>query len=515
MGSLGLGSVCLLIGSVFFTPGCGRETPAVAEAPALDAPTSPRDALIARAKSFELDTPYVPPPGDPLEHHTAGYAKIMCSAVFITGLDPEVAAESVGYFTSPPAERAKVGKPEIDRVKKEVRIRLPNGVTRVARYYGSQGCVALPIGQTDVLFKPVAVKSTLPAAERAPWPMGDVLAKDPLPAGLDAAKLTRAIDAAFDPAEGLTAAFVVTHKGRLVGERYMDGITHTTPLESWSMGKSVTATMMGVLIQQGVYQLEQAAPIPEWQAAGDPRAKIRIADILRMSSGIRIKAPSDPDYDPKGTYPDHLYLYTGTVDSFKYAATRPPQWPPNTVGRYRNTDPVLINYLVRLGVEKRGEEYLSFPQRHIFDKIGVRTMVMETDPYGNFLTQGYEFMSGRDWARLGNLYLQDGVWNGERLLPEGFAKFVSTLAPAWEADKRPVYGGFFWINGEGTFPVPKEAYYMAGAGGQTTLIIPSHDLVVVRLGHFKGAEAGGESFRKALALLMEAVPEKKAVSTTQ
>jgi CubicO group peptidase (beta-lactamase class C family) len=138
---------------------------------------------------------------------------------------------------------------------------------------------------------------------------------------------------------------------------------------------------MGILIQRGVYDLWQPAPIPEWQAPGDPRAKIRIADILHMSSGLRIRAPQDPDYDPSGPYPDHLYLYTGSVDSFRYAATRPLQWPPNTVGRYRNTDPVLVNYLVRLGVTKSGEEYLSFPQRALFDKIGIRTMVMETDPY--------------------------------------------------------------------------------------------------------------------------------------
>ena len=137
---------------------------------------------------------------------------------------------------------------------------------------------------------------------------------------------------------------------------------------------------MGVLIKQGVYDLWQRAPITEWQGAGDPRAKIRIADLLHMSSGLRIKAPQDPDYDPSGTYPDHLYLNTGSVDSFHYAATRPLQWPPNTVGRYRNTDPVLINYLIRLAVEKRGEEYLSFPRRALFDKIGIRTMVMETDP---------------------------------------------------------------------------------------------------------------------------------------
>jgi len=468
-----------------------------------------REELIARAKSFELNTPYVPPPGDPLAHHTSGFAKIMCSAVFITGLEPDFAAKNVGYFTSPYAERAKVGKPVIDRANKTVSIALPNGVVRTAKYLGDQGCVTFPIGQNSVSFAPLKLNNRLPDASKQPWPMGDVLPEGPLPPELDAAKVKQAVDAAFASPAQMTAAFVVTWRGRIIGERYGDGITFHTPLEGWSMGKSVTSTLMGVLIKQGAYDLWQPAPIPEWQSPGDPRAKIRIADILHMSSGLRIKAPQDPDYDPKGTYPDHLYLYTGSVDSFHYAATRPLQWPPNTVGRYHNTDPVLTNYLIRLAVEKRGEEYLSFPRRALFDKIGIRTMVLETDPFGNFLTQGYELASARDWARLGNLYLQDGVWNGERLLPEGYAKFVSTLAPAWEADRRPIYGGFFWINGDGRYPVSKDAFYMSGAGGQTTLIIPSHDLVVVRMGHFKGSEAGESGFKTALAFLMEAVPPRK------
>jgi CubicO group peptidase (beta-lactamase class C family) len=496
-------------------PQATGEPPTKAQAgPVLPArtPPPPDEALIARAKPLELPTKYVPPPGDPLEHNTSGYAKTMCSAVFITGLDPDVAAESVGYFTGPYAERQKVGKPVVDREKQEIRITLPNRVVVAARRFGSQGCIALPRGREDVFFKPVPVTPNLPNAQEAAWPMGDRLSDEPLPTGIDRAKLTAAIDAAFEPADSLTSAFVVTYKGRLIGERYMRGISMTTPLESWSMGKSVTATMMGVLIQQGAYALDQAAPVPEWQSGNDPRRQIRIQDLLRMSSGIRINAPDDPGFDPAGTYPDHLYLYTGRVDSFKYAATRPPQWPPNAVGRYRNTDPVLVNYLVRLAVEKRGEEYLSFPQRNLFDKIGIRTMVMETDPYGNFLTQGYELMSGRDWARLGNLYLQDGVWNGTRLLPDGYATFVSTVAPAWAADNRPVYGGFFWINGDNAFPVPKEAYYMAGAGGQTVLIIPSHDLVVVRIGHYKGERPGTEAFRRALAILMEAVPASRPTS---
>jgi CubicO group peptidase (beta-lactamase class C family) len=235
----------------------------------------------------------------------------------------------------------------IDRANQAVHITLPYGVTRTAKYLGSQGCVTLPVGETTVKFKPVAVKTGLPDPATQRWPMGDVLADEPLPREIDA----------------------------------------------------------------------------------------------------------------------------------------------------------------RLAVEKRGEDYLSFPQRALFDKIGVRTMVIETDPFGNFLGQGYDLESGRDWARLGNPYLHDGVWNDERILPEGYVKFASTPAPAWKADGRPIYGAFFWINGDGTFPVPKDAYYMAGAGGQTTLIIPSHDLIVVRMGHYKGAAPGAASFSKALALLMQAIPK--------
>jgi len=472
-------------------------------------PAPSRAAMIARAKGLELDTPYVAPPGDPLVHHAAGFAKVMCSAVFITGLDPGFAAENVGYFTAPYEVRAKLGKPVVDREHKKVHVAVPGGVTRTAVYLGDQGCVTLPVGKDSVNFQPIKLKTSLPDASTQAWPMGDVLPNEPLPPELDLAMVKQAVDAAFNPPEAKTAALVVTWKGRLIAERYAPGITAHTPLESWSMGKSVTATLMGVLIQQGAYELWQPAPIPQWQKGNDLRSEIRIADLLHMSSGLRIKAPEDPDYDPAGTYADHIYLYTGGVDSFGYAATRPLQWLPGKVGRYRNTDPVLTNYLIRLAVEKRGEEYLSFPRRALFDKLGMRTFVLETDPFGNFLAQGYEFASARDWARLGNLYLQDGIWNGVRILPEGFVQFVSTLAPAWVADNNPVYGGFFWVNGDGSYPVPRSAYFMSGAGGQTTMIISSHDLVVVRLGHFKGADKGLKSFKKSLALLMEAVPPSK------
>jgi CubicO group peptidase (beta-lactamase class C family) len=479
--------------------------------PAPPAPELPAtEALIARARALELDTPYEPPPGDPLELDAAGYASVLCSAVFVTGLDPAFAQESVGYFTAPVASRAKLAPPEIDRRARAVRVTLPNGVVREARYFGSQGCVALPKGQTTVNFTPVTIKSTLPDARRRPWPMGDAsAAQTPLPAELDAAKIKAALAAAFDPAEEMTAAFVATWKGRIIAEGYGPGITPHTPLESWSMGKSITATLMGMLIKDGVYSLDQPAPIPEWQTPGDPRAAIRIRDLLNMSGGLRIRAHLDPGFDPNGPYPDHLFYYTGAVDTFKYAATRPVQYPAGQVGRYRNTDPVLVNYLIRLAVERRGENYLSYPQRALFDRLGIRSAVLEPDPFGNLILQGYGYLSARDWTRLGLLYLQDGVWNGERLLPEGFVTFASTPGPAWVADKRPIYGGFFWINGDRGYPIPTDAYFMAGSGGQNVFIIPSHDLVVTRLGHYKGSLAGNTSVKKALTLLIEGTPERK------
>lgn len=466
---------------------------------------APAETIIERANRLELDTGYVPPPGDPMEHHTMGFAQTLCSAVFVTGLDADFAAENVGYFIAPYEHRNVVVKREVDHDQKMVHLTMENGVVRSAKYLGDLGCVPLPIGESEPYYEPTDIVSALPEPTTTPWPMGDILEDAPLPTGVDPEKLAAAVDAMFTP-DAMTAALVVTHKGKIIAERYGEGIDLHTPLESWSMAKSLSATLMGVLIEQGAYELWQPAPIPEWQGEGDARQEIRIADILRMSSGIRCRNRADPGYDPDAGYPDHLYLYTGTVNSFQYAATRPQQWPPNTVGRYRNCDPVLTNYLIRLAVEGRGDEYHQFPQQQLFDKIGVRNLVAQTDPYGNFLLQGSDLGAARDWARLGNLYLNDGVANGERVLPAGYAEFVSTLAPAWEADGQPVYGAFFWLDGE-RYGLDRSAMYsMRGAGGQMTMIVPSRELVIVRLGHYKGEPAWEEAEPVGTQLLLDAVP---------
>ena len=490
----------LLFSTCFLSVACGVVEE---EIPNADGST---ESLIARAQAFELNTEYNPPPGEALHHQTAGFAKILCSGVFITGLDAADAAANVGGFISPFDERAHVVDTVVDYEQERVALTLSDGVTRTAKRYENQGCVAHGIGEDSVHFAPTAVERNLPPAATTPWPMGDVLSDAPWPSEIDMEKVEEALDIGFGPAEARTLGLVVTYKGRILGERYGEGIDIHTPLESWSMTKSLTGTLMGVLIQQGTYELWQSAPVPEWQEPGDPRQEIRIGDIMRMSSGIKINAPSDPDYD-RDIYADHLYLYTATSNSYEWAATRPQEWPPNTIGRYRNTDPVLTSYLIRLGVEGRGQNYHSFPQRDLFDKIGIRDGLIETDPQGNFLGQGLAFMPARDWARLGNLYLQDGMWDGERILPEGYVEYASTLAPTWVSDGRLQYGGaFFWVNGQGSQGLPTSAFSMRGAGGQSTTIIPTHDLVVVRLGKYTGSGPGGRALNQAFELLMEAVP---------
>jgi len=473
-----------------------------------DSAKTQHGGLLERARNAALPGTWVAPPTTRLSNAAVNYAQRMCSAVLIAGMEPALAQRTMGDDNPlvPIGDRIRLGEPVIDRTRHEVRVSMDTGGVRIARLIESQGCIMLPEGGNEVRFKPSRI-TPRPMSADAPWPAGDRKPARSVP-GYDAAKLQAALDAAFAPDNALTQAFVVTWKGQLIGERYGLGAGEKTPLEGWSMGKSIVASLLGILIQQGVYTLDQPAPIPEWQAAGDPRQAIRIRDIMQMSSGLRIRAEQDPEYVYDGQLPDHWYYY-GAPNAFAYAALRPQEWAPGTIGRYRNTDPVLGSYLVRLGAAKLGQDYHSFPQRALFDRLGIQTAVLETDATGNFITQGSELLSARDWARLANLYLQDGIWNGERILPEGFAKFVSTAAPAWVADGRPIYGGFFWLNTDGGMPIPKDAYYMAGAGGQYAIIIPSHDLVVTRLGRYAGKRPAATSLNRALALLLEAIPASR------
>ena len=468
----------------------------------------------------------------PVERLLARLAKPMASAIWVSGRNITEAEENSVFADWP--ELRDLVRLHVDEVQRSVRYSITldartvprliawyrglhpdftadwereaarllaqGSITRTAQCVGDQGCIIMPMDGSGLKFTPVEVNTTLPNASTQDWPMGDRLSD--VPTRLDLARVQDAVDAAFANPASCTAAFLVLHHGHIVGERYASGIGPHTQLESWSMGKSLTATLLGILLHKGWLNLEDQAPVPAWQQSGDPRGAIRLIDLLRMSSGLCFTR-DEPRHTWEHGVADHFMVYAEAIDVFDFSINRPLEYPPNTVGRYRNCDPLTLGYIIKRTVtEQLGEDYLTWPQRALFDRLGIRRQVLETDLYGNFILTGYDYGTARNWARLGLLYAQDGVWLGERLLPEGYTKVVSTPAPAWQ---EPEYGGQFWVNGTGKYAMPTDAYYMAGFGEQRVCIIPSHDLVVVRLGHRRGLEPGKADLNTALHKLIAAV----------
>lgn len=460
-------------------------------------------------------------------------AKVLCSAIFISGRDEAEAVRNSAFHALQSHHLPEVLLPmaavETDRAAGQVTVRLRldaaaaerlvagyrdqypglpgdwdmetrrliqlGTVARTARHLGDQGCAILRRGDDRLFFTPTQVRSTLPDAGAMPWPMGDA-------AGPGQAGVNQAIAEALQGPRACTVAVVAVHKSRIIGEGYAPGIGRDTQLESWSMGKSLTATLIGRLIADGALSLDQPAPVPAWQHPDDPRRAITVRDLLQMSSGLRMSGHNDPRSTWTGYVPDHFYPYMEAVDAFDFAVSRPPEFPPQTVGRYRNCDPLTLGYVAKRLVQRAGQEYLTWPQAVLFDRIGIRRQVLDTDLFGNFVLSGLDYGTARNWARLGMLYLQDGVWEGKRLLPEGWSRFVSTPAPAWQ---QPVYGGQFWLNGLGEFDLPRDTYMMAGSGQQRVFIVPSASLVVVRLGHVRGHDHAVPSMNAMLRKIMGAV----------
>ncbi|MFQ5704968.1 MAG: serine hydrolase domain-containing protein [Gemmatimonadales bacterium] len=421
-----------------------------------------------------------------LEHTAAMAAHHLCSGIFVVGRDYQRTPEQV-------LEQDVKRFPEFNwqdnfeyRVDMDAHTATVWGSgfpARTAKYHGDQGCTILARDEEDVHFRPVRVPRNLPDAATVRWPMGDVDARGPLPPGADAAKFDAALDWAMNQGQN-TRALVVTYKSKIIGERYAPGFTKDTPQISWSMGKSITAALVGILVQRGELQLDEPAPVAAWQKQGDPRRDIKIKDLMHMSSGLDFKNRGLNGPDAWRSTNEHFLIYFDAINVFDHAVNQPLDISPNTEFRYRNSDPLTLGRIVRETVEADGENYLTFPQRALFDKIGARNYVLETDTYGNFIMTGYDYGSAWDWTRFGLLHLWRGVWNGERILPEGWVHFVSTPTPT---DPRRGYGGLFWLNRGGAMDrVPRDAFWAAGHMGQTTMIIPSKDMVVVRLGPSPG-----------------------------
>lgn len=477
----------------------------------------------------------------PLELVLGTVAKVLCSAVFVSGRDIDEARRNSAphalfvhhlhnvlldlivvdadhdaqeVTVSLELDRSNVERTvagyrgyyedfEADWQAETERLLAQGSVSRTARFVGDQGSVILPRDGRPLGFEPVAVTTTLPDAGTQAWPMGDWLDTEAMTSAVDRQAVSKAIDTAFADDDAYTAAVVVLHNGKLVGERYRDGIDMHTQLESWSMGKSLTATLVGVLVQHGLLSIDDPAPVPAWQGDDDPRRAITVRDLLQMSGGLKFTGQDDPRQTWHLGVPEHLFIYSEVVNAFEFSVNRPLEFPPGTVGRYLNCDPLTLGYIVRnLVTDVLGQNYLQWPQAALFDRVGIRRQVLETDWYGNFLLTGFDYGTARNWARLGLLYLQDGVWQGERILPEGWSTFVSTPAPGWE---EPRYGGLFRLNGTQEFDLPTEAYYMSGFGEQRVFVVPSANLVVARLGHRAHTDAAKDSTNAFLRELMTAV----------
>ena len=416
-------------------------------------------------------------------HVAATAAHHLCAGIFVVGRDHQRTAEEVlamDIARFPEFFWNETYEYSVDNVEQSVTVRGPGVVPpRKARYHGDQGCTILPTGTEQVFFEPVEVVTALPDPATLAWPLGDVDAYGNFDE-VNRERLNTALDTALSQPGLNTRALVVAYRGKIIGERYTEGFSRATPQIGWSQGKSITAALIGVLVAEGELSLDEPAPVAEWQGPADPRKKIRVRDLMNMSSGLEFTNYDDNRVDSWSASNEHSRIYFDGINVFELAVNQPLELEPGTRFRSRNSDPLTLGKIIRDKVQARGENYLEFPQRALFDRIGARNFVLETDAWGNFIMTGYDYGGAWDWVRFGLLFLWDGVFAGERVLPEGWVEFVSSPAPG---DPTRNYGGLFWLNVEGTLDrVPRDAFWASGYMGQRTVVIPSADMVVVRLG---------------------------------
>jgi len=431
----------------------------------------------------------------------AGYtAKIVCSNVFLAGREADVVLRT--DVQAPGNPLLRLMQVSVDRVRGEVRAGLFGFIGGgLAVFRRDTGCTVLPDGQLDAGADnsgglrdalgrtPVAVVSEGAAAseraaasgraaasERAaaradlPWPEGDRALVDP--------SLVPILADETLVGPGMRA-IVVVHAGHLVAERYAEGFGPRTPQLGWSMTKSVTAALIGILVKDGRVTTDQSVgPSLHWPT-GDRRAKITIADLLAMSSGLRFNEA----YGAVSDVTRMLYL---EPDMAAFASAQPLVNPVGTVWSYSSGSAVLLSRIFQTAA---GADALTIVRQRLFGPLGMTSAVMETDERGTLVGSSYMYATPRDWARFGLLLADDGVWQGQEILPHGYVAMMASPAPASGGE----YGrGLVWrwaihddtpgVNPDAAFGIPADAFWMLGHDGQSVTIIPSLALVIVRLG---------------------------------
>lgn len=422
-------------------------------------------------------------------------AVLMCNGLFTSNRTIEqVFAQELAYLPQP-VGTARGGDYKIAWERKAVAIGTPGGtpVMRAAFREGI-GCVILAPDQNfeDIDSLPV-IDMPPPPGDPAeiPWPNGDLIEDTSIPEEVDREALAAASDWAFDreSPEQVTLSLLIVHKGKLLHERYAPGVNRDTRTRTWSTAKSIAVTLIGMLADEGKLALDEPLDL-EWlpkhpNPEADPRSEITLRHVLNMSSGLY---PVD-SYGMEYATGSGLAYWAG-ASSVNGALNRGLVRKPGSVWDYENYDTILGVLAMKkaLGDEKT---YHEFPRKALLDRIGMRNTLLSTDRFGDFILSSQVYTNARDLARFGLLYLNNGVWDGERLLSEEWIDFVHTPAPS-TAVRGHDYGGQWWLVPDDRDDVPKSAYSTAGNRGQYVIVVPSHDLVIVR----RGLDYGRQGFNR-------------------
>ena len=312
-----------------------------------------------------------------------------------------------------------------------------------------------------------------------PWPTSEWPAAVP-PASVDRDQLDRLLDTTFSdpqpPTTVQTNDMLVVHRGRIVAERYAGDFGPDDLQLSWSMAKSMLHAAVGVLVRDGRLDVSRPAAVPEWQEPGDPRAEITLDSLLHMTPGLRF----NEDYvDEQVSDVIKMLFVPGTEDTAAFGARFPLEHPPDTVSNYSSGTSNIISAIVKR-IVGAGDEYLAFLRRELFEPIGMTTAEPKLDASGTWIGSSYCDATPRDFARFGLLYMRDGVWDGNRILPGGWVDYARTPAPAQPRDVTDRgYGAHWWLlrdDDHGSF-------FASGYVGQMIMVVPGLDLIVVRNGN--------------------------------
>lgn len=437
----------------------------------------------------------------------AGFAaKVMATAVFVHGRAPEsVRWAELRYLP--------VRGYSVDRESKTATAWIFPSVKRTAVYREGLG-VALALD--DNLDALRAQGRTLPAPppedpRELPWPLGDAPSANPKPTGYDADIVSASVEHMFSEPSGYairnTRAVVIAYKGEIIAEKYAPGFARDQRHAGWSTAKSVFHALMGIAVRDGKVRLSDPAPVPAWQQPGDPRAAITLENLLRMNSGIDY---SDFDFDGR---PKVAAMLMGRQGAAEYFMEQPLAHQPGTHFAYASGSTNLLSWVLRQAYGD--DDYYALPARELFNKLGMRTAIIEADANGTLIGSSFFHASARDFIRFGLLYQNDGVWMGKRILPEGWVTQGRTAIP----ELTQSYGAHWWLYGEGDraharalgVRLPEDAFQANGFEGQKLLVIPSIQLVIVRLGlcYFSDFPLHDE-----LCPLLRAFPETRIAPST-